>query len=53
MCYANEKKKTLLIDLNATDSDDASLSAYVMGNTTELKLQPVSYTHLQKYRRFL
>ena len=26
MCYANEKKKTLLIDLNATDSDDASLS---------------------------
>ena len=30
MCYANEKKKTLLIDLNATDSDDASLSAYVM-----------------------
>ena len=42
MCYANEKKKTLLIDLNATDSDDASLSAYVMGNTTELKLQQMN-----------
>ena len=37
-----QRKKTLLIDLNATDSDDASLSAYVMGNTTELKLQQMN-----------
>ncbi len=38
MCYANEKKKTLLIDLNATDSDDASLSAYVMGEYDRIKV---------------
>lgn len=42
MAYANEKKKTLLIDLNAADSEEASLSAYVMGTSTELKLQQMN-----------
>ena len=40
MCYANEKKKTLLIDLNATDSDDASLSDMDMVYTIS---QSISY----------